>query len=111
MIACEKYENKRNSAATCLAQIEKQRQKNIQENRDNLKKLIEITILLAKQCISFRGHNEDETSINKGNFKEISYFVAQRDSSLHSFLNNSANANYLSPEIQNELIQIISNLY
>jgi len=83
IISSEKYENKRRSAATCLLQIEKHRQNLVRENRQNLKKLIEIIILLAKQGISFRGHDEKDNSINKGNFKEISLYLAQNDTSLH----------------------------
>lgn len=35
-------------------------------NRDYLKKIIEVTLFLARQGISFRAHREDELSLNKG---------------------------------------------
>nr|CAI5840882.1 unnamed protein product [Callosobruchus analis] len=44
----------------------------VRENRNNLKKLIDITIYLAGQDLAFRGHNESSESYNRGNYKELS---------------------------------------
>lgn len=41
----------------------------INENRDYVKKLIQITLFLAKQGLSFRTHQENEKSLNKGSIK------------------------------------------
>jgi len=35
-------------------------------NKDYLKKIIEVTLFLARQGISFRAHREGELSLNKG---------------------------------------------
>ncbi|GLV37541.1 hypothetical protein CBL_20353 [Carabus blaptoides fortunei] len=39
--------------------------------RDILHKLLDITLYLAKQNLAFRGHNEDESASNKGNYLEM----------------------------------------
>lgn len=38
----------------------------IKENRTYMMQLIEITLFLSKQGIAFRGHRENEFSINRG---------------------------------------------
>jgi len=38
----------------------------IKENRTYMMQLIKITLFLSKQGIAFRGHTENELSINKG---------------------------------------------
>lgn len=40
----------------------------VESNRDYLKKIIEVTLFLARQGISFRAHREDEQSLNRGYF-------------------------------------------
>ena len=34
-------------------------------------RLLDVTLFLAKQNLAFRGHKEDEASLNKGNFLEM----------------------------------------
>jgi hypothetical protein len=41
----------------------------VKKNREILKRLIDITCFLAKQELPFRGHDEGESSLNKGNYK------------------------------------------
>jgi hypothetical protein len=59
----------------------------------------------------FRGHREDEHSTNKGLFLELVHFMAlSGDVILDDHLKNmSANATYLSPDIQNQMIDIVGN--
>lgn len=40
---------------------------------------IDVTILLAKQELTFRGRDESHNSSNMGNFKEIFNLVVKRD--------------------------------
>ncbi|CAH1731843.1 unnamed protein product [Aphis gossypii] len=40
----------------------------VESNRDYLKKIIEVTLFLARQGISFRAHREYEQSLNRGYF-------------------------------------------
>jgi hypothetical protein len=46
-------------------------QREIQEKRENIKTLLLLTGLLGRQAIAFRGHDESDTSENRGNFREI----------------------------------------
>lgn len=41
----------------------------IKANRDYVTKLIEVTLFLGKQGISYRAHRENEESLNKGIIK------------------------------------------
>ena len=62
-------------------------------------------------CSSLRGHDESSTSLNKGNFCEILYVLSKHDPVLRKRLVNSPhNATDLSPEIQNELLKIMSDM-
>ena len=57
----------------------------------------------------FRGHREDAASHNKGLYRELVEFTAAAgDEVLKDHLENmSANATYLSPTIQNQMIEIV----
>ncbi|XP_072401050.1 zinc finger MYM-type protein 1-like [Diabrotica undecimpunctata] len=61
---------------------------------------------MACQCMAFRGHDESESSLNKGNFKEICGLIAKYNKDF-DILHNS-NKNYTSPQIQNEIIALFS---
>jgi hypothetical protein len=84
------------------------------KNRLVLKSITRCILLLSKQNISFRGRDDDgipdSTSDHDsyGNFKELVMFAAQSgDSVLASHLQNCPrNAQYLSPDIQNEIIAL-----
>lgn len=41
----------------------------VKMNREILKRLIDITVVLSRQELAFRGHGETEDSVNKGNFR------------------------------------------
>lgn len=48
----------------------------VAENREDVKVIFEtIIIYLARQNISFRGHDESLTSLNKGNFLDVKTIV------------------------------------
>ncbi|KAH0694244.1 hypothetical protein KY285_021341 [Solanum tuberosum] len=48
------------------------------EHKIRLKASIEVARLLLNQGLAFRGHREDESSLNKGNFLEILSWYAKR---------------------------------
>ncbi|XP_059281646.1 uncharacterized protein LOC132035402 [Lycium ferocissimum] len=48
------------------------------EHKIRLKASIEVVRLLLNQGLAFRGHREDESSLNKGNFLEILSWYAKR---------------------------------
>ena len=77
----------------------------IKENREILKVLINATCFLAKQELAFRGNNESENSINRGNYVELIYAFAENDGRLAHHLETSTVFSGLSNRIQNDLIE------
>jgi len=86
-----------------------QREMQIRKNRSILGRLFDITRLIGKLGMPFRGHREDADSHNKGLYRELVEFVAAAgDEVLNDHLKTmSANATYLSPTIQNQMIDTI----
>ena len=85
--------------------------------RDILHRLLDITLFLAKQNLAFRGHNEDEASLNRGNFLEMVEMLSKYDPVLKEHLMRltrstctvKASVSYLSPETQNQFINVLAN--
>jgi hypothetical protein len=82
----------------------------VKENRDILKRLIDMTLYLSTQELAFRGHDETETSLNQGNFKELAKLLSTYDEKFKTFLNESSVFSGLSKTIQNELIESITKV-
>ena len=73
--------------------------------------IIEVLLLCSKQEIALRGHDECDTSLNKGNFREILNHVASHDFVVEERLSHGPrNAKYTSPTIQNNILSIMSTL-
>lgn len=89
------------------------RLKKIEENREMLKPLVQAVIVLGRQGIAFRGHREegkitisdDFVGTNEGNFRAILSYRAQGDEHLRRHLESNRKEKYLSPLIQNEIIE------
>ncbi|KAL4718380.1 hypothetical protein ACJJTC_009057 [Scirpophaga incertulas] len=95
-------------AALQLMNTEKQKWKNL------LSRLLDITLFLAKQNLAFRGHDETKGSSNKGNFLELVKLLSKYDAVLKEHIlyleqEKSPKVTYLSPEIQNEFINVLAN--
>ena len=83
-------------AQTCTSQqisnqamtTESERKKTVEKNRAVMKRLIEITICLAKQGLPFRGHHEDisEDEGNKGNFLVLAELISKYDETLSAHI-------------------------
>ena len=68
-------------------------------------------MLCSQQEIALRGHNESLKSLNRGNFIEILKLIAIHDEIVKSRLTcGPRNAIYTSPNIQNELLHIMSGM-
>eukprot|EP00794_Sanderia_malayensis_P018410 gene18410-20265_t len=92
------------------AKRESYRQERVKKNCTIIGKLFDITRLLGKLNLAFRGHREDVDSANRGIFKEFVEFVSQTDPILNEHLLSAPeNAKYLSPEIQNQYIAMIGS--
>ncbi|XP_050065897.1 zinc finger MYM-type protein 1-like [Aphis gossypii] len=79
----------------------------ILENRDYMLTLIDIILFLAHQGVAFRGHIENETSLNQGelgNLKEACKLMAKYNPTFA--LNYAKPTNHTSWLIQNQIIEI-----
>ena len=101
-----------NPTATIPYNFETTRKIQISKNRQILKWVIKTIILCGKQYNALRGHREDihNSSNNCGNFLAILKLLSETNSDLKHHLDapSARNATYISPYIQNELIEIIS---
>ncbi|GLV33620.1 hypothetical protein CBL_21236, partial [Carabus blaptoides fortunei] len=85
--------------------------------RDILHRLLDITLFLAKQNLAFRGHNEDESSSNKGNYLEMVEMLSKYDPVLKEHLMRlkrstcklKVSVSYLASTTQNEFIHVLAN--
>jgi hypothetical protein len=64
--------HKENTDVAKLMDIE--HRKKTSENRNYLKEIIRTILFLSKQGLSFRGHRENDDSLNKGNFLNNRYY-------------------------------------
>lgn len=81
--------------------------------REILKRLLSITLSLASRNLSFRGSSDRLYEPDNGNFLKEVELMATYDPVMENHLarikDDSSHTHYLSHEIQNELIQIISS--
>uniref|UniRef100_UPI003590127A zinc finger MYM-type protein 1-like n=1 Tax=Myxine glutinosa TaxID=7769 RepID=UPI003590127A len=82
--------------------------------RDILHRLLDITWFLAKQNLAFRGHKEDESSLNRGNFPEMlsKYDLVLKEHRMRlkrSTCKLKVSVSYLAPKTQNEFISALAN--
>ena len=82
----------------------------IKENRHYLSSIAYVVQFLAKQGLAFRGHNENESNVNQGNFKELMHLIAKHDSVVNKKLHEKKNSCYTHHSIQNEIIQQMANM-
>lgn len=81
---------------------------NVRKNRLILLQIIEVVLLLGKQELAYRGHNESSTSLNQGNFREIFNLLIKRNDELLSHYNKISSVfTGQSKTIQNEVIQCV----
>lgn len=88
--------------------LDANRSKEVEANREHVKCLLRVTSLLGRQGLAFRGHDESETSDNRGNFSEILDMLADSNEILRKKM-ESRYGHYTSPEYQNDLIQVFGN--
>lgn len=83
---------------------------NVKKNRYILKRLIDVVCFLGKQELPFRGHDESDTSHNKGNYIELLELIRLYDPLLQNHLKESTIFRGTSSAIQNDLIASISSV-
>ncbi|QQP57420.1 Uncharacterized protein FKW44_002402 [Caligus rogercresseyi] len=101
-----------------LVQLDTTHKDMVQKNRNYLKVIVESILYTAQQNIPQRGHEEDtsmigqQSDINRGNLIELLHLRCKDIPWLANRLNSNLEAHrqWLSPEIQNEILKIASNL-
>ncbi|KAL4119885.1 hypothetical protein QTP88_012647 [Uroleucon formosanum] len=84
--------------------------KQVDINRKILARLIDVVCFLGKQELAFRGHRENEGSLNKGNYCEILDLLAKEEQFVKEhFLTNSVFKG-TSHDIQNDLIHCVTTV-
>lgn len=79
----------------------------IAENRKYIRKLSQVLLYTVLQGIAQRGNDESKHSINKGNYLELLELIAEDNDIVRKRL-EIGNAKYTSPQIQNEILNIMS---
>lgn len=86
-----------------------QHNEKVRRNRDVLKRLIDSIAYLGMQELAFRGHDETESSANKGNYRELAEVIARYDALLAQHMESSTVFTGMSRTIQNDLITAIAS--
>lgn len=107
----ESVENPSNIVA-CL--FDKEREKCIKENRQIVKSIARAVLFCGCQCIALCGHREMlDQSENPGNFFALLKVFSEGDPTLAAHLQTEtvSRFTYLSPQSQNEMIDVIGKDY
>eukprot|EP00102_Acyrthosiphon_pisum_P013760 XP_008183460.1 PREDICTED: zinc finger MYM-type protein 1-like [Acyrthosiphon pisum] len=92
-----------------VTQLSSAHKKQVEINRKYMSSLIDVVLYLAKQGISFRGHNENLDSLNQGNYKEMCHMVFSKFMpDLKNVYENKIN--HTSWKVQDEIIKISADL-
>lgn len=102
------------SGLNILPKLEEQKYKEKSTNREIVRTLINVTLFLAQNCLSFRGHRENFTiTKNRGNFLNLVQFISKYSHSLAIYISELQNSkkkpevNFTSKLRQNQLISFI----
>ncbi|XP_060077094.1 zinc finger MYM-type protein 1-like [Ylistrum balloti] len=107
LIASENFVDvKHSKKESVMTLLSTKRKEEVRMNRDILREIIGVLILLARQNIAIRGHTDD-----RSNFMALLKKVAENNKTPRNHLDNPlAQVNYTSPKIQNELIEICGEM-
>ena len=109
MLSWNDFKANQQSSTSIASTLNNARQQLIHHNRQYIHTIIELLLFCAFQEIAIRGHRENFTSKNKGNFLQLLDLVANHDPVIKEKLSNGPkNAIYTSHSIQDELLQIIA---
>ena len=90
--------------------FDNERQQRIENDTEILRSVIEVLITCGKQRLPLGEHWEKTADTNFGNFLAILRLLGKTKQTLKEHLDKpiARNAKYLSPQIQNEIIDIIT---
>lgn len=77
---------------------------NVTKNRYIIEKIINILKFIGAHELSLRGHDESDSSANRGVFKDLVDYTSQFDAALHEHLQTSNVAKHTSKTTQNEIL-------
>lgn len=90
-------------------------EKEIKKFRDILHRVLDVILFLVRQNLSFRGHREDASSLNKVNFLELVELLSHYNVALREHLVRLQQRTdcqvvclYMSPETQSEFISLLA---
>jgi len=86
----------------------KKRQEEVAQNRSYMSVLLNCLDYLACQGLAFRGHDESETSSNRGNLLELLHRLKEYCPVVKKFLSGKQHVMWTAPKIQNELLQLLA---
>lgn len=84
------------------------RSQEVQENRDHVKYIFRAICFLGRQGLALRGHDESETSANRGNLVELMEEMSKGDEKLKAKLQRRY-GHYCSHQYQNDAVTLIGN--
>lgn len=84
--------------------------KQVDVNRKILARLIDVVCFLGKQELAFRGHRENESSLNKGNYCEILDLLAKEEQFIREHFSTNSVFKGTSHDIQNDLIHCVTEV-
>lgn len=82
----------------------------VRKNREVLRKFNDRVCFLGEHELGFRGHNESENSVNKGNYVDLINFLAKYDPIMKEHLESWCAFKGTLNIIQNDLIQCIGDI-
>lgn len=100
-----KWVNYRKPTETVASKISTTHKQLVSENREYFKKLLDIVLYIAKQGLSFRGHDESVDSNKKGNVLQLCELFSKHDQKFKDKYERYHNLT--SHDVQNELLHIV----
>ena len=95
---------------SCRSEDQLHRQE-LEDDRQYLARLVDVSKTLAKCGLAFRGHDETANSLDKGNFREIVDLLARWDPILSDYIERAPrNCTYLSNRSQNDIIKALGEV-
>jgi hypothetical protein len=95
-----------NESLSINCELSMYRQEKVQKNREYIKRIVEIALFIGKQGLAFRGHRENETECNRGNFLELLDFRCQDVPILQD---KDRAGKYITPTAQNEIVELLGD--
>jgi len=98
-----------NPAKRVSSFLDTQREEQVKENRSYLAVVLNCLDYLACQGLAIRGHDERESSENRGNFLELLHRIQEYCPVVQKFLSRDQRVTWTAPTIQNDLLELLAS--